>query len=91
MSTADPLEYNPHAVSGKRNVEVIVRSESVSVQDTERSYRVPLFIPRHQAYYWTHEWQADEVKALEELERGKGIVFEDPDEAARWLMSPEDE
>ncbi len=85
------LEFNPDATSGKSNIELDVRSESASVPDGERPYRVPLFVPRHQAYYWTREWQEDEAEALEELERGEGITFHDPAEAARWLMSPEDE
>jgi hypothetical protein len=85
------LEVNPDAASGKSNVEVDVHSESASVPARERPYRVPLFIPRHQAYYWTREWQEDEAKALEELERGEGVIFHNPDEAVRWLMSPEDE
>lgn len=53
--------------------------------------RVPLFIPREQAYYWTREWQEDEARALEELARGEGVLFHDPTEAARWLLSPEDD
>lgn len=50
----------------------------------------PPFIPRDEAYYWTHEWQHYEAEALGELERGEGRVFHDPTEAARWLRSPED-
>jgi hypothetical protein len=50
---------------------------------------VPFFIPREQAYYWTSEWQEDEAKALEELERGEGMIFYNPAEAVRWLRSSE--
>jgi hypothetical protein len=63
----------------------------VSVPPSYSSYKVPLFILRDEAYYWTHEWQSDEREALGELERGEGKVFDDPEEAVRWLNSPEDE
>ncbi len=52
--------------------------------------RVPLFIPRNQAYYWTREWQVDEAEADEEIRRGELRRFSDVDEAMRWLDSPED-
>lgn len=55
--------------------------------NSSRSGRMPLFIPRSQAYYWTREWQEGEAEALAELERGEGVVFEDPKEAVRWLNS----
>ncbi len=52
--------------------------------------RIPFSVPRDQLYYWSREWQEDEAKALEELERGEGVTFHDPEEAVQWLMSPED-
>ncbi len=52
--------------------------------------RVPLFIPRNQAYYWTREWQEGEVEADEELRRGEARAFDNVEDALRWLDSPED-
>ena len=44
---------------------------------------VPASIPRTQRYYWSRAWQAAEREALRELEEGKGVEFDDPDEAIR--------
>jgi hypothetical protein len=52
--------------------------------------RVPLFIPRGQIYYWTREWQYGEAEADAELRRGEGVTFLNPQDAFRWLDSPED-
>lgn len=41
------------------------------------------------AYYWTPEWQADEKIAADELARGEGVAFDTPDEAVRWLTTPD--
>ncbi len=46
----------------------------------------PASIPRTQRYYWSRAWQAAEREALRELEEGKGVEFDDPDEAIRWLL-----
>lgn len=65
--------------------------ETVNVQPRYPRRRIPFTVPRGQLYYWTREWREDEEKALEELERGEGVVFYNPKEAARWLMSLEDD
>ena len=79
------------ATSGKRNFTVDLRSEYVSVPPSYFRHKIPVFVLRDEAYYWTHERQSDERVALDELERGEGKVFDDPEEAVRWLNSPEDE
>jgi len=50
----------------------------------------PASIPASQMYYWTRAWQEGERRALEELERGEGRHFDDPRDAIRWLLSPEE-
>lgn len=52
---------------------------------------IPFSVPRDQLYYWTREWQEAEAEADEELRRGEARIFDDPEEALRWLDSPEDE
>jgi hypothetical protein len=85
------LKLEPDAVSGDRNMTVDMRSEFVSASPSSfPSYRAPLFVSRAESYYWTYEWQHDEREALMELERGEGKVFQDPEQAVRWLMEPED-
>jgi hypothetical protein len=42
-----------------------------------------------QLYYWTDEWQANEALAIEEIRTGKARVFDNADEAIKWLMSAE--
>lgn len=79
------------ATSSPDEVTIVSDSDSSNFVSGRLPRRVPLFIPRGQAYYWTREWQEDEARALEELERGEGVLFHDPTEAARWLLSPEDD
>lgn len=55
--------------------------------------RVPLFIPRDQAYYWSKEWQDSVHSTYAELEAGEYVDFDDPndpDAVVRWLLSDED-
>lgn len=52
--------------------------------------RAPLFVPRGQGYYWTHEWQDGEGEADEELRRGEARSFHSVEDALRWLDEPED-
>ena len=47
---------------------------------------VPPAMSQAQAYYWTSVWQAGEQETLAELEAGRGITFDDPKEAIRWLV-----
>ncbi len=75
---------------GSRSVKLESLIETTSEPPPRMPRRIPLSVPRNQLYYWTREWQEDEAKALEELERGEGVIFYDPKEAARWLRSPED-
>jgi hypothetical protein len=35
-------------------------------------------------------WQVDEQIALDELARGEGREFDNPEDAVRWLTEPED-
>lgn len=51
---------------------------------------VPLFAPRGQMYYWTRDWQNGEDEADEELRRGEARVFDNAEDALRWLDDPED-
>ena len=53
--------------------------------------RVPLFVPRDQAYYWTAQWQRDEAEAVREIGEGQGRRFTSGAAAAEWLLSDEDE
>jgi hypothetical protein len=51
---------------------------------------LPAAIPVSQMYYWTGAWQQGEREALEEIERGEGRYFDNPRDAIRWLLDPED-
>lgn len=79
------------AAEGSGAIQIEARTESVSVPSNVSRHCVPFFIPRLQTYYWSREWQEGEREALEELRRGEARTFDDPDEALRWLNSPEDE
>jgi len=90
--TDDTITLRADEATGEGEARTDVRADSPSHSSTPDRVprRVPLFIPRNEAYYWTHEWQRDEAEALQELERGEGKVFHDPQDAVRWLRSPED-
>lgn len=81
----EPLTLNLGAVKGEAAVTVDAKAENASVGSARPRRRVPLFSRSDQLYYWTREWQEGEAEALAELERGEGVVFEDPKEAVRWL------
>ncbi len=87
---AEYLTLDLNSVSGKGDIKVEIRAESVSVPFARFPYRVPFFMPRGQAYYWTREWQEGEAEADEELRRGEARTFDDVEDALRWLNSPED-
>lgn len=78
------------AAKGSDKVEIDPAYQSASVGPEKPSPRVPFFIPRAQAYYWSREWQRGEAEADTELRRGEARVFDDPQEALRWLDDPED-
>ena len=90
--TEKPLILSADEPTGQGDTRTAVRADSPSQSSAPEPMprRVPLFVPRSEAYYWTREWQRDEAEALKELERGEGRVFHDPKDAARWLRSPED-
>ncbi|MDE0474168.1 MAG: hypothetical protein OXI50_06385 [Gammaproteobacteria bacterium] len=46
-----------------------------------------VIVPEEQRYYWTPEWQNAEREAMDELQRGLGIQFDDATDAIRWLLS----
>lgn len=85
-----PLRLEPSTAKDEGAVEVAVNPESTSFPTPRSPYRVPFFIPRDQAYYWTREWQEGEAEADEELRRGEAWIFDNPEDALRWLNSPED-
>lgn len=88
---AELFTITSDTAKGASSVEVKVEFQSSSIPSKSPSYRVPLLLLRSEAYYWSYEWQHDETEALKELQRGEGKIFYDPQEAVRWLNSPEDE
>ena len=68
---------------------------SLSVPSTPTAYaadsdlrsRLPLFVHRDQAYYWTAAWQAAEGEALREIADGEGLRFRSGADPARWLLA----
>jgi hypothetical protein len=49
--------------------------------------RVPMFIPAHQVYYWSSQWQRDEAESMADLKAGRARTFDDPQDAIRHLLS----
>lgn len=89
MTEATPCKVilRTDTLSAEGETKVTVRLDSTASSSSPgcMSRHVPCSIPRDQLYYWTREWQEGEAEALAELERGEGVVFEDPKEAVRWL------
>ena len=70
-----PLRLEPKSVKDKGESEVSVSLESTSVPELRSPYRVPFFIPREQAYYWTREWQEGIRRSMADLEAGNYTDF----------------
>jgi hypothetical protein len=51
---------------------------------------MPAFVPSNQLYYWTGAWRRGEEESLADLAAGRAQEFEDPIEAVRYLLSPDD-
>jgi hypothetical protein len=83
-----------NAESSPDEVSIASDSQSSSFVPQRLPRRVPLFIPRDQAYYWSSEWQESIQQSYAELEAGEYVDFDDPndpDAVVRWLLSDEDE
>jgi hypothetical protein len=56
-------------------------------EDKGARSRVPFFVPREQAYYWSIAWQTGESEALREIANGDARRFASGAAAAKWLLS----
>ena len=63
---------------------------SASSPERARRRYMPASIPKSQAYYWKHAWQAGEQETLAELAAGRGVEFGSARDAIRWLLSEDD-
>jgi hypothetical protein len=59
-------------------------------QDAPAGTRIPLFMPRSQAYYWSIDWQVGELEALREIAEGDVRSFGSGAAAAEWLLKRDD-
>jgi hypothetical protein len=77
--------------NAERRAETVVSVFPVtSASPEDAGLRVPLFIPKNQAYYWTSEWQAGEAEAMADLTSGRVHRFTSGAAAAAWLLADED-
>jgi hypothetical protein len=82
------------AKSSEDEVKTSSDSQSWSFVSEHVPRSVPLFIPRDQAYYWSHEWQRSVRETYMELKAGEYMDFDDPndpDAVVRWLSSDEED
>lgn len=49
--------------------------------------RVPPSIPADQQYFWLDAWQLGEAETDEDIAAGDTEVFDNPQDAIRWLLS----
>ncbi len=61
------------------NIDVRTAFDSLSTVSIDLPRRVPFFIPRAQAYYWTYRWQEGVRRSMADLEAGNYTDF-GPDE-----------
>lgn len=61
-------------------VMVIARGDEIVIKPV-------IEVPRDQAWFWSKEWQEMEKKATEDEINGKTTIFEDEEEAIKWLKS----
>ncbi|QQK77247.1 AbrB/MazE/SpoVT family DNA-binding domain-containing protein [Salicibibacter cibarius] len=48
-------------------------------------------IPKDQAWFWTEEWQKEELEAEEDIKAGRVKSFQNTEDAIHWLDSDEAE
>ena len=76
--------------SGEKPSSLMLRTYATASSGRQTPRRVPLFVPRDQAYYWTTQWQRDEAEALREIAEGKARRFSSGAAAAEWLVADDD-
>lgn len=88
----EPLKLEYRSARAEGHSEVSVNLESTSVPDVRSPYRVPFFIPREQAYYWTREWQEGVQRSMADLEAGNYTDFspDDPGGITRRFLGETD-
>ncbi len=86
------LRLEPDAAKDKGTQEVAINPESTSVPASKPPYRVPFFIFREQAYYWTREWQEGIRRSMADLEAGNYTDYgpDDPGAITRRFVGEED-
>ena len=75
----------------RRDTQTVSLTAGASASGQDRGLRVPIFMPTSQAYYWTRDWQDGEAEALRDIEDGRVRRFASGAEAARWLLSPDED
>ncbi len=69
------LKLDSRSARDKGDSKVSVILESTSVPEMASEYRIPFFILREQAYYWTREWQEGIQRSMADLEAGNFTDF----------------
>jgi hypothetical protein len=78
----ETLRPNTQAATAvEHSVVKMAFSENVKLSPT-----IPAFIPANQTYYWSSRWQEAERQALNDLASGRARTFDDPRDAARYLL-----
>ena len=90
MTTTMPVQDLTASIEQSR-IRVRLSVDQTDATESSSVQRVPLTIPRAQAYYWGYEWQQGERESRAELDAGHGIVFDsdDPQDIVRWLHEPD--
>lgn len=65
----------------------VFRTPGAFEDDRHSEPRRMFVVPDSQLYFWTESWQRGERESLAEIERGEAVRFDDPAEAARWLLA----
>ena len=89
------LTVNPNVTRAESSTDELradLGSQSWSFVPKRFPRRMPLFIPRDQAYYWTREWQEGIRRSMADLESGNYVDFDsdDPDAITRRFVGEED-
>lgn len=91
----DSLTVNPNAERAESSPDEVNITSSTGASNfvPERlPRRVPLFIPRDQAYYWTRGWQEGIRRSIADLEAGNYTDYspDDPGAIMRRFVDEED-
>lgn len=82
---------DPITVDSSYYLCTVVLEGTESLLGDAHDRRVPPWIPASQRYYWSSQWQREELASLQDIKNGDVHRFGNSMDAIRWLLSDDNE